>query len=150
MRPAFFLISVVLFGVIFCDGCDNLDKYPFKDVTRIPSSPAAETTQGKGWEHVQGGSLEADRQAALQMNRRLKVVSECSNYTLQFLGCGVAGFWKRTLTALPSRFNGGATCLSGFRRAGRKADSQSADLLQFILQGLIFNCASSLSLLSLR
>ena len=121
MKPAFFLISVVLFGVIFCDGCDNLDKYPFKDVTQIPSSPAAETTQGKGWEHVQGGSLEADRQAALQMNRRLKVVSECSNYTLQFLGCGVAGFWKRTLTALPSgSMEGRLVCPVSVAPAGKR------------------------------
>ena len=36
-------------------------------------------------------------------------------------GCGVAGFWKRTLTALPYRFYFEAICLSGFLRASRKA-----------------------------
>jgi hypothetical protein len=36
-------------------------------------------------------------------------------------GCGVAGFWKRTLAALPSRFFDEAICLSGFLRASRKA-----------------------------
>jgi hypothetical protein len=84
---SFVLIYVVLPGLILCGGCNNWDKYPFKGVTPIPPSAAAETTQGKGWEHLQGGSLEADHQAALQANRRLKEVPECSNYTLQVLGC---------------------------------------------------------------
>ena len=41
-------------------------------------------------------------------------------------GCGVAGFWKRTLTALPSRFHFEAICLAGFRVPAGKPDSQSA------------------------
>jgi hypothetical protein len=41
---AFFLITVVLLSLSFCGGCDNLDKYPFKDVTPIPSSAAAPVT----------------------------------------------------------------------------------------------------------
>ena len=38
---AFVLISIVLFGLIFCGGCDNLDEYPFKGVVPLPSSASA-------------------------------------------------------------------------------------------------------------
>jgi hypothetical protein len=42
-------------------------------------------------------------------------------------GCGVAGFWKRTLTALPYRFHFEAICLAGFGVPVRKPESQSAE-----------------------
>jgi hypothetical protein len=103
---AFFLISVVLLGLIFCGGCDNLDKYPFKGVTPIPPSAATERAQEKEQEHLQGGSLDADRREAARMNDRLKEVPECSSYILQVLQCLNPGaytncplgttFWLRT------------------------------------------------------
>jgi hypothetical protein len=41
-------------------------------------------------------------------------------------GCGVAGFWKRTLTALPSRFYFEAICLAGFLRCQQESRAVKA------------------------
>ena len=79
MKSCYFAI---LISLVVC-GCQsrNDERIP---VTVLPSS-SAEIAQQKARQHLQGGSLYADRQAALRMNARLCQVPECYNYTLEIL-----------------------------------------------------------------
>jgi hypothetical protein len=63
-------------------GCESQNKQI--PITVLPSS-AGETTQEKEQQHLQGGSLYADRQEALSMNERLNEIPECGNYVLEVL-----------------------------------------------------------------
>jgi hypothetical protein len=81
MKRCYLLGILVLLVVCGCES-RNREQIP---VTVLPSS-SAETAQQKDRQYLQGGSLYADRQAALRMNDRLNEVPECRNYILAVLG----------------------------------------------------------------
>ena len=80
MRRCYFLVILVSLVVSGCES-RNSEQIP---VTVLQSS-SAEMAQQKDRQHLQGGSLYADRQAALRMNDRLNELPECRNYILEVL-----------------------------------------------------------------
>jgi hypothetical protein len=80
MKRCHFLAILILLVVCGCKSRNN-EQIP---VTVLPSS-SAEMAQQKDRQHLQGGSLYADRQAALIMNHRLNEVPECGNHILEVL-----------------------------------------------------------------
>ena len=73
----------ILISLVVC-GCESWNNKRIP-VTSLPSS-SAETAQEKEQQHLQGGSLYADRQEASRMNARLNEVPECRKYILDILG----------------------------------------------------------------
>jgi hypothetical protein len=82
VNPFYFL--TILFSLVVC-GCESWNNAPVP-VTPLPQS-SAERAQEKEREHLQGGSLDADRQEAARVNDRLKQVPECSSFITQALQC---------------------------------------------------------------
>jgi len=80
MKRCHFLAMLILLVDCGCKSRNN-EQIP---VTVLPSS-LAEMAQQKDRQHLQGGSLYADRQAALRMSNRLNEVPECRNYILSVL-----------------------------------------------------------------
>jgi hypothetical protein len=76
-----YILGVVV-SLVVC-GCESQHSEQIP-VTILPP-PSAETAQQQDRQHLQGGSLYADRQAALKMNDRLNEVPECRSYILAVL-----------------------------------------------------------------
>jgi len=72
----------VLISLVVC-GCQSRNDERIQ-VTVLPLS-LAKMAQQKDRQHLQGGSLYADRQSALRMSARLNEVPECENYILEVL-----------------------------------------------------------------
>ncbi|HEY1662946.1 MAG TPA: hypothetical protein VGI03_11050 [Verrucomicrobiae bacterium] len=80
-RANSYFAALIMLAVCGCEGGS------FKQIpTTILPSPDIKMVQQKDQQHLQGSSLNADRQEAVVMNDRLLEVPECRNYTYEILG----------------------------------------------------------------